>query len=194
MSRRPRLFRRTLLAIMCLLAARRLGAGAANAPCAPSTGETRNQVVDYLRKLAHMPAETTLDLTGSDPEGDTCYRKLEFSMSARPAKMVLYLSTDQTFLSPRLFDLSVDPAEVEAGETADSGASGGASESFARGEGCAHYYCSLFRLPMPILPEGNGDSWEGGPAGRAFVVSSMGVPGAGGNSLPREHGVLLDGG
>jgi len=131
MSRRPRLFRRTLLAIMCLLAARRLAADAANAPCAPFTGETRNQVVDYLRKLAHMPAETTLDLTGSDPEGDTCYRKLEFSMSARPAKMALYLSTDQTFLSPRLFDLSVDPAEVEAGETADSGASGGASESFA---------------------------------------------------------------
>jgi hypothetical protein len=68
-----------------------LAADAAVVPCRPFTDEARNEVVGYLRKLSHLPAETTLDLTGSDPEGDTCYRKLEWqalNISATPTLFI----------------------------------------------------------------------------------------------------------
>jgi protein-disulfide isomerase len=90
----------------------------ANTACVPFTDELRETTIHYIRRLAKLPADVSLDLVRSALEADTCYRKLEFSVGGQRSKIILYLSPDQRFLSPQLFDLHIDPADAEAAETA----------------------------------------------------------------------------
>lgn len=101
-----------------------LGAGAAvqayaASDCAPLPDEMRDTLTSYFKKLAKLPPATWVNLTGSALEGETCYRRLEFSIGGEPNKAVLFLSPDQRFLSPQLFDSHVDPAQAEAAEAAN---------------------------------------------------------------------------
>jgi len=101
---------------LMLLAA--LGQAYAASDCAPFPDEMRESLTGYFRKLVKLPPGTRVNLTGSALEGETCYRRLEFSIAGEPNKAILFLSPDRRFLSPQLFDSHVDPAEAEAAEAA----------------------------------------------------------------------------
>jgi protein-disulfide isomerase len=82
--------------------------------CIPLSSAARDRITAYVAKLAKVPAEASLQLISSDPQEDTCYRRLEFQRSDALARFSLLLSPDQRFLMPQLFDSNRDPAVAEA--------------------------------------------------------------------------------
>ncbi len=85
--------------------------------CTELTDASRTRLTAYVAKLVKAPADTSLELLSAEPEDDTCFRRLEFK-SSKAQRLTLFLSPDQRFLTPQLFDSLVDPmvAEQKANE------------------------------------------------------------------------------
>jgi glutaredoxin len=109
------LFKGKLFAILWTLALLRAEDGSQK--CALLTAEGRQEIALYVNKLAKSNDPKGFSVTGDSLEKDSCYRKLEVA-SPNGDSIVFYLSPDQQFLFPRLFDLRVDPARAEAAEIA----------------------------------------------------------------------------
>jgi protein-disulfide isomerase len=84
--------------------------------------ENPPRIAEYVRKAARLPGSTTVQLTSSAPEGNSCYRRLEFSISGQTAPLVLFLAPDQRFLAPQIFDTYLDPEKAEAAKAAETAA------------------------------------------------------------------------
>jgi hypothetical protein len=71
------------------------------------------EVVGYVVKKYQVKSTAELTLTRSAKANDACFWKLEYAASKR--NIVVYLSPDRKYLSPLLYDLSLDPlAEMRA--------------------------------------------------------------------------------
>jgi protein-disulfide isomerase len=87
------------------------------AECPPLAAADRAKVREYVRKLMKAPDGTRVELTDWPTEGQSCFRKLDFSVDGT-SRVVLYLDPDQRFLAPQLWDTQLDPEKAEAEETA----------------------------------------------------------------------------
>ena len=98
--------------IWVILAAIAFG-GVADSRCPPLDTSVRERLQRYVQKKHELPVAP--ELVEVPMAGSGCYRLLRFaSEEARPAfRIELYLSPDQRFLSPELFDSAADPAEEE---------------------------------------------------------------------------------
>jgi protein-disulfide isomerase len=77
--------------------------------CSPISAATRHAIVSYVAGIHHLP-DTGLEIALSE-DLVACYRKLTFT-GPRLQPFVLFLSPDQRFLSPQVYDIERDPAQV----------------------------------------------------------------------------------
>lgn len=96
----------TLLALCCGAAAQDRKDG-----CPPLSDQAKESVLAYMRKLGNVPAGALLRVIDSNVNERTCYRRLEFVSSDPSARATLFLSPDQRFLTPQVFDLRSDPKQ-----------------------------------------------------------------------------------
>jgi protein-disulfide isomerase len=83
--------------------------------CGSFTADRKEAITEYVRKLIRVTEGTPLAITDWSTEGSSCYRRLTVSITGRrPIK--LFLSPDQRFIVPALFDSQVDPADAERAE------------------------------------------------------------------------------
>jgi protein-disulfide isomerase len=80
--------------------------------CVDLTAVSRARLTTFVAKLMKSPADTSLELLSAELDKETCYRRLEFRTSTSK-QFTLFLSPDQRFLTPQLFDSSVDPVSAE---------------------------------------------------------------------------------
>ena len=92
--------------------------------CPPLSQPTKNELAAYVQSRYKWPAAYPTQIAEESFVDETCYRKLRFtSTSPQHPDVVLYLSADQRFLSPALFDRRQDPAEEERKKYSDLNAS-----------------------------------------------------------------------
>ena len=96
----------SLLSVICLRA------GVPSPACEVLTEESRARLTAYVLKLIKAPVGTSLQIQTAAPENETCFRRLEF-ISSDQKKFTLFLSPDQRFIIPRIFDSNIDPALAE---------------------------------------------------------------------------------
>lgn len=90
------------------------GCGNITGSACPSLDEAeRERLQRYVQDKYELPSPPELTEVSTDNSG--CYRTLRFSAENHrpPFRMELHLSPDLRFLSPELFDSSVNPAEEE---------------------------------------------------------------------------------
>jgi protein-disulfide isomerase len=67
------------------------------------------EIVSYLMKRYQIASSNSLVLTNSSQATGSCFWKLEYTATAPKQTYTLYLSPDQKYLSPILYDISLDP-------------------------------------------------------------------------------------
>ncbi len=85
--------------------------------CSAFTSESQVATLTYLRAAFGVPLAKPILVTSSDLYERTCYRRLQFSVAGESERVILYLSPDQRFLVPRVFDVTSNP-QLEAEDEA----------------------------------------------------------------------------
>ncbi len=83
----------------------------ASSQCEPLSSLTKNRLEQYVHDRFQMAPPTVVELIDSQQLGDTCYRKVYFRRSDTLERIMMFLSSDQRFLSGDLFDSTVDLSE-----------------------------------------------------------------------------------
>ncbi len=102
---------RGLLTTVVLAAAPLSWTNAASSGCSDLTDADKTRLISYVKKKYQIPDNAKIGIQEASPLLDKCYRKVLFSGTG-PLGVIslgLYLSPDLRFLSPELFDSSVDP-------------------------------------------------------------------------------------
>lgn len=83
--------------------------------CAVLSDTEKQALVKYVRGKYKIPDPIALRLSNEEPIAGTCYRRLTFqgTSTVRTWDLSLYLSPDRRFLSDKLYDTTIDPAEEE---------------------------------------------------------------------------------
>ena len=77
--------------------------------CAPPDAAKSSEVVAYVVKKYQIASTNDLVLSQSAKANDACFWKMEYATTTSRQKYVLYLSPDRRYLSPILYDMSLDP-------------------------------------------------------------------------------------
>lgn len=80
--------------------------------CAPISDRAMGRLTAYVRQRYKLAPRIQLSLDPQEPAGAGCYRRLTFHVRSplRAFDIILYLSPDQRYLFPALFDSTLDPA------------------------------------------------------------------------------------
>ncbi|MGH9622305.1 MAG: thioredoxin domain-containing protein [Bryobacteraceae bacterium] len=75
----------------------------------------KDSLAQYILKRYKLQGSTSVKVIGETLDPRTCYRKVKFEgkNAFRTWDLTLYLSPDQRFLSPNVFDTTLDPAVEE---------------------------------------------------------------------------------
>jgi protein-disulfide isomerase len=87
---------------------------AADEPCQPISSQKESSFVQYVRTLLGAPDNSEIRLVGTSMNDRTCYTRLQFAVPGESPRLTLFLSPDQRFLSPQVFDVSVDYKQERA--------------------------------------------------------------------------------
>lgn len=82
--------------------------------CKSPDSVTLARVEHYITRRFHLADDRVPRLTESSLVNDGCFWKLRFSVEKPHDEITLYLSPDQQFLTPALFDIGVDPTIEES--------------------------------------------------------------------------------
>lgn len=83
------------------------------ADCPPLTKDASPRIISYLSQRLVSGTNGSLSITSVEEVPTTCYHKISLAIPNTTTPAVFYLSPDERFLTPTLYDLSADPkAEV----------------------------------------------------------------------------------
>jgi protein-disulfide isomerase len=103
-----RITKETLVRVAAIVIVLQPLAYARAAVCTPPDAAKSAEVVSYIVKKYQIASSSNLILTNSVKANDACFWKMEYATTAKQ-NYVLYLSPDRKYLSPLLFDMSLDP-------------------------------------------------------------------------------------
>jgi protein-disulfide isomerase len=86
-----------------------IAASANAADCSPLSQDVPPRIISYLSQRLVSGADKPLAIASIEEVPNTCYHKISLSLPNTTAQTVLYLSPDERFLTPILYDLSADP-------------------------------------------------------------------------------------
>src|SRR5205809_104532 len=84
--------------------------------CEPISPATKDRLVRYVHDKFQLASATAVELIDSEPIADSCYRKVYFRRADTSEQIMMFLSSDQRFLSRELFDSTVDFTEERKDE------------------------------------------------------------------------------
>jgi protein-disulfide isomerase len=89
--------------------------------CLAVSAAKEAEVTKYVRQQYHIEADTNLTVKAKQAVEGSCYQQLTIEGKAvlKTWELTLYLSPDQRFVMPQVFDMSKDPVEAEK-EKADA--------------------------------------------------------------------------
>jgi protein-disulfide isomerase len=87
----------------------------AAAECKQPDSAKQTAIVTYIMKKYQISSSSNLTLAASAKANDACFWKIQYVATNPKRTIDLYLSPDQKYLSPVLYDISLDPlAEMKA--------------------------------------------------------------------------------
>jgi protein-disulfide isomerase len=91
------------------------GAAPSACPTAALSASKKAELAEYVTKKYKLQGSSAVTVIGEQLDKATCYRQLTFEGKSpfRTWDLTLYLSPDQRFLAPELFDTGIDPIEEE---------------------------------------------------------------------------------
>jgi protein-disulfide isomerase len=81
--------------------------------CKTPDAATLTSTTTYVAKRYHIQNPTMLSLSGYAKVGDSCFWALHFQVTDTKRNISLYLSPDQKYLTPAIYDLQDDPLVEE---------------------------------------------------------------------------------
>ncbi|HET9129379.1 MAG TPA: thioredoxin domain-containing protein, partial [Terriglobia bacterium] len=98
-----------------LLAGTPSSSASGGCPSAALSESKKEDLAQYILKRYKLQGSTSVKVIGETLDPRTCYHKVKFEgkNSFRTWDLTLYLSPDQRFLNPNVFDTTLDPAVEE---------------------------------------------------------------------------------
>ncbi len=85
--------------------------------CEAISSGTKDRLERYVHDKFDVPPATPVELVSAEPIGDSCERKAFFRRTDTSEQIMMFLSSDQRFLSREVFDSTVDLSEQRRNET-----------------------------------------------------------------------------
>jgi len=79
------------------------------AECREPSPAKKAELISFVMKKYQIASSANLMATGSSKANDTCFWKLEYTITPAKRDIVLYLSPDGQYLLPALYDIKRDP-------------------------------------------------------------------------------------
>lgn len=84
------------------------GQDGAHSSCLTLSREGEDALLQSVRSISNLTAGAPLTLAASILDEKTCYRRLQFVSSDPYSRVTLFLSPDQRFLAPQIFNVLID--------------------------------------------------------------------------------------
>lgn len=96
-----------------------ISASANAADCPALSKDASRRIIAYLSQRLVSGANGALSITSIEEVPNTCYHKITLAIPNTATRAMFYLSPDERFLTPTLYDLSTDP-KAEVGRIASN--------------------------------------------------------------------------
>ena len=83
--------------------------------CLVPKAEVKQQIIDYSGRRFHVDS-SLISIEGIDRVGTSCFFAIHLKASNPTRNLTLFLSPDEQFLTPDLYDMHLDPVEAERAE------------------------------------------------------------------------------
>lgn len=81
--------------------------------CQPPTTSKIEEVANYLARRSKVPNPQSYHFEKMEPVSDSCFWRLTYMAEPASRYVEIFLSPDQTYLAPTVFDLRIDPIASE---------------------------------------------------------------------------------